>query len=558
MISFQLATIFAQLQSPQRRAAGSAALAALCGSRHVLLFGKDREIGVFLPAPGLPQTLRDGGRWQSFLRSCAGAGSASADMPDPLDGLERATFGLTDEARLATIVFMGGAPDPEQCRAIAALLPLLGANLQTERMALAAAGHANAAREASRRAGALNTALDINRRELQAAYESVERELVSRREAESRLREADRRKDEFLAMLAHELRNPLAPIGMAAQILKIGPTNPARLQQTCQIIERQVSHMTRLLDDLLDVSRVTGGMVALAQELHDMRQIVEHALEQARPLINARGHHLTLNLVDKPACVHGDNMRLVQIVTNLLNNAAKYTPNGGEIHVKLALRDDEIVFTVRDNGIGIDGALLPHVFELFTQGERSSDRTQGGLGVGLALVKSLAQRHGGAVRARSEGLGRGCEFEVTLPRAAPGRNESAERHGDLPDSSRHSVLIVDDNADAARTLALFLQTRGHAVQVAFDGAQALHLARAGSPRVLLLDIGLPDMDGYALARHLRRLPSTRDCVYIALTGYGCPEDRERSRKAGFDHHLTKPVNAMELASLLGALERAYH
>ncbi len=521
MISFQLASIFAQLQTPQQRRAGTAALAAMCGSHQVMLFGKDHDNETFLPAPGMPQALRDGSRWQRFLHRCASEGSASAIMPDPGQDTDNTAFGLTDSAGLASLVFLGRAPDPEQCRAIAALLPLLGSNLQTERMALAADGHAAAARE-----------------------------------AEGRLRDADRRKDEFLAMLAHELRNPLAPISMAAQILKIGPANPARLQQTCQIIERQVTHMTSLLDDLLDVSRVTGGMVTLARELLDMRQIVDLALEQARPLVNARDHHLTLNLAEHGASVRGDATRLVQIVTNLVNNAAKYTPPGGDIGIKLALRGEQVVLTVRDSGIGIDPALLPHVFELFIQGERSSDRTQGGLGLGLALVKSLAERHGGAVTARSAGLGRGSEFEVALPRAAG--STGAPRHADAPETAPHSILIVDDNADAARTLALFLQAHGHQVQVAFDGAQALGLARKSAPRVLLLDIGLPDMDGYALARHLREMPSTRECVYIALTGYGCPEDRERSRKAGFDHHLTKPVNALALAALIGAVEPAHH
>ncbi len=518
VISFQLAAVFAQLQSAQQRGAGCIALAALCGARRVLVVGRD-DAGVFVPAPGLPQTLPEASGWQGFLRMCVSDGSAS--MPHAAPVPDGDIFGMSDGAGRVVLVFLGRAPDHEQGRAIAALLPLLGATLQTERVALAAERHAAAARE-----------------------------------AENRLRDADRRKDEFLAMLAHELRNPLAPISMAAQILKIGPSNPARLQQTCQIIERQVTHMTCLLDDLLDVSRVTGGMVTLALALHDMRQIVEHALEQARPLINARGQHLTLNLVEHSACVYGDVTRLVQIVTNLLNNAAKYTPAGGDIRVKLAVRGDDVVLTVCDSGIGIDSALLPHVFDLFTQGERSSDRTQGGLGLGLALVKSLAQRHGGAVHASSAGPGRGSVFEVTLPRADSTGHAPAPGHDAQSAGSPLSVLIVDDNADAARTLALFLQAHGHEVQVAFDGAEALALARSSTPRVLLLDIGLPDMDGYTLARHLRQMPSTRDCLYVALTGYGCPEDRERSRKAGFDHHFTKPVNALELVALLGSVAPA--
>jgi signal transduction histidine kinase len=495
MISLQLAAIFAQLQAPQLRAAGTAALAAMCGARQLLLLGKEPELG-------LPPALRAEPRWQRFLQRCQRSGNASASLPDPHDGADIRAFGLSGAGAQATLVFLGQAPDTAQCRAMVALLPLLGASLQAESLAAA----------------------------------------------------VNRRQDEFLAMLAHELRNPLAPISMAAQILKIGPSNPARLQQTCQIIERQVSHMTCLLDDLLDVSRVTGGQVTLAFELHDMRQVVDHALEQARPLINARGHHLTIHLLEQPACVDGDGTRLVQIVSNLLNNAAKYTPPGGEIGVRLALRDDQVVLTVRDNGIGIEPDLLPHVFDLFIQGARSSDRTQGGLGLGLALVKSLAQRHGGTVRASSAGAGHGSAFEVTLPRAATGAEAGAARADGADAAAPLAILIVDDNADAARTLALFLQAHGHTVQVAFDATQALALARSDVPRVLLLDIGLPDMDGYALARHLRAIPLTRDCVYIALTGYGCPEDRERSRKAGFDHHLTKPVNALELMSLLGAVE----
>ncbi len=554
MIPFELVAIFTQLQAPETRAAGAAALAAFCGVRQALVFGKDDEVGLFLPAPGMPQTLREGLRWQAFLRQCGEAGRASADLPDPQDGQDCAAFGMCGAPRRAALVFLGGRPADAMCEAIVALLPLLAAKLVAERAALAADGHAAAARESSRRAGALNAALDINRRELQGAYEAVERELVSRREAERKLREADRRKDEFLAMLAHELRNPLAPISMAAQILKIDPHNPARLLQTCQIIDRQVTHMTRLLDDLLDVSRVTGGMVVLEQSLHDMRRIVEQAVEQARPLIKARSHHLAIEVAQMPMTVLGDATRLVQIVTNLLNNAAKYTPAGGAIALGLALRTGQVVLTVRDNGIGIEPDLLPHIFELFIQGERSSDRSQGGLGLGLALVSSLAQRHGGAVQARSAGAGYGSEFELSLPHvAAPQAEPAAPGACAAADGASHHILIVDDNADAARMLSLFLQGRGHRVQVAADGGAALAIAGCDAPDVLLLDIGLPDMDGYALARGLRALPGTRDALAIALTGYGRPEDRERSRLAGFDHHLTKPVNPLELLKLLGSV-----
>ncbi len=553
MISFELASIFTRLQAPDSRTAAAEALAVHAGVGQVLLFGKDREINAFLPAAGLPQTLRQGARWQAFLRRCALEGSAGGDVPSPRDEGDVAAFGITDQPGSSIMVFLGGAPRDELRAAIAALLPLVGAKLAAERSALAADGHAAAARDASRRAGALNAALDINRRELQAACRKAESELVFRRAAEAKLRDADRRKDEFLAMLAHELRNPLAPISMAAQILKTGNVSAQRLQQTCAIIERQICHMTSLLDDLLDVSRVTGGMVTLAQELHDMRAIARDAIEQARPLIMARRHQLTVALSKEAVQVRGDSTRLVQIITNLLNNATKYTPPGGAIALAMEVGPGEVAVTVRDNGIGIDAGLLPHIFDLFTQGERSSDRAQGGLGLGLALVKSLAERHGGTVGARSAGAGSGSEFTLRLPRAQglvlgpdapcePGAQAGAKR-----------IMIVDDNADAAHTLSLFLETQGHKVRVAFDGRSAVEIACQDPPRVLLLDIGLPDIDGYQLARSLRGLPQTARAVFIALTGYGQPEDRERSRAAGFDHHLTKPVDAGLLARLLATI-----
>ena len=558
MIPFELVTLFTQLQAPESRFKGAAGLAAFSGAEQVLLFGKDEEIGLFLPATGLPQTLREGGRWQSFLNECAREGIAIASMPGPR-GVDIAAFGLTDGAALAAVVFLGGRPRAEQCGQISALLPLLGAKLAVERSAFAADGHAAAARESSRRAGALNAALDVNRRELQKAYQQAERELESRRAAEDKLRDADRRKDEFLAMLAHELRNPLAPISMAAQILKIGPANPARLHQSCAIIDRQVLHMTRLLDDLLDVSRVTRGTVVLAQDLHDMGAIVDQALEQARPLINAREQRLTLKLPGAPAMVHGDGTRLVQIVTNLLNNAAKYTPPGGDIGITLDARGDTVVLAVRDNGIGIDAALLPHVFDLFIQGERSSDRAQGGLGLGLALVRSLAERHGGAVQARSAGRGQGSQFEVTLPRADPqahAPHASVQQRDD--EAAAMNILIVDDNEDAAQTLAMFLEAHGHRVRVAYRGASALAMAGGDPPNMLLLDIGLPDMDGYELARRMHAETDTRHSTFIALTGYGRGEDRALSRQAGFAYHLTKPVNPVELEKLIASISLQAH
>ena len=551
MIPFELVSIFIDLQRPDARLAATEKLARYAGVAQVLLFGRDAEVGIFLPAPGLPQTLRAGRRWQDFLRQCAEAGCAEASLPTAEAGIDSPGWGQCDSESNAIIVFLGANPAAPARAAIAALLPLLGAKLAGELAELAAAGLAAAARESHRRASELNAALDVSRRELQSAYQRAEDELVSRREAESRLREADRRKDEFLAMLAHELRNPLAPIGMAAKVLRFGQATPERVKQTCEIIDRQIAHMASLLDDLLDVSRVTHGRVVLAQELHDMRAIVRDAVEQARPLVDARRHQLSLALPAQAAQVIGDSTRLVQIMTNLLNNATKYTPPGGSIALELTQDASMVQIVVRDNGIGIDAALLPHVFDLFVQGERSSDRAQGGLGVGLALVKSLVERHGGSISVTSAGQGAGSAFTVRLPRAHDAVPASAApRQGDTVETRVLDILIVDDNADAADTLSMYLATVGHQLHVAYEGHAALALAAQAAPDVLLLDIGLPDIDGYELAQRFRALPQTAQATLVALTGYGQHSDRERSMAAGFDHHLTKPVDVAALLRLL--------
>ena len=523
MISYELAAIFQQLQTPAKRAAGARALAAYAGARDVLLFCGDAACDSFVPAAGLPPMRCDGSRWHDFLRHCARTGSAAAEVPDPAAGHDLRAFGLADDAAHAIVVFVDAQPGRSQCRAVSALLPLLGASLALEPPALVAA-------------------LEQSRRDLEQARHA--------------LHASERRKDDFLAMLAHELRNPLAPISMAAQLLKHGPANPARLQQTCQIIDRQVNHMTCLLDDLLDVSRVTGGKAQLTRALHDMRSIVDQALEQVRPLINARGHHLTLNLAERDTNVRGDGTRLVQAVANLLDNAARYTAPGGDIWIRLVAHADEVVLTVRDSGVGIDAALLPHVFDLFIQGERRADRPEGGLGLGLALVRSLAHRHGGDVTAHSDGPGHGSRFELVLPRALAQQSEPAPAGVETDGGAALAILIVDDNEDAARMLGFFLQQHGHHIELAFNGERALAMAARHVPQVLLLDIGLPDMDGWELAQRLRALPATRASLMIALSGYGTAADRERSRAAGIDHHLTKPVDALKLAELLGSVPAA--
>ena len=385
------------------------------------------------------------------------------------------------------------------------------------------------------------------------------KDITERRRIEHDLRQANLRKDEFLAMLAHELRNPLAPISAAAELLRLGHLDEARVRQTSDVISRQLRHMTSLVDDLLDVSRVTRGLITLDSLTLDMKRIVADAVEQARPLFEARGHRFSVDMAPQAAFVLGDQKRLVQVLANLLNNAAKYTPEGGAISLTMAVREKQVLLAVGDNGIGLEPGLLQHVFELFAQAERSSDRSQGGLGIGLALVKSVVELHGGLVGAHSDGAGRGSEFTVCLPRvavahAAP-EAPAAGACAAAPCPGLH-MMVVEDNVDAACMLAMFLEADGHQVLVEHDSARALQRARTALPRVCLLDIGLPDMDGYELAVRLRALPGMADAVLIALTGYGQERDRNNALAAGFDHYFVKPLDTAKLCELLARLERA--
>ena len=384
-------------------------------------------------------------------------------------------------------------------------------------------------------------------------------DVTDRKLVEDELRAANRQKDQFLAMLAHELRNPLAPIMTAAQLLKLGRLDAGSVANASEIIVRQAEHMTDLVNDLLDVSRVTRGLVTLEKDELDLNVIVSAAVEQVRPLIDARRHALTLQLSGQPAHVIGDRTRLVQVISNILNNATKYTAPGGRIVLAVTVEDGRATVAVRDNGVGIAPEVLPYIFDLFTQAERTPDRSQGGLGIGLALVKSLVALHGGSVHARSEGLGQGSEFSICLPAAAraPAEAHDAGAANDacvVPDNGNLRVLVVDDNADAAQMLAALLEVQGHAVSVEYDGRGALARARSEHPDVLLLDIGLPDMDGYELARRLRAQPENAGATLVALTGYGQNQDRAAARQAGFDHYLVKPADLNEVNDVLAQAE----
>jgi signal transduction histidine kinase/CheY-like chemotaxis protein len=364
------------------------------------------------------------------------------------------------------------------------------------------------------------------------------------------LQRADHRKDEFLALLAHELRNPLAPIGNALQILKLADIDAPTAAEARDIAERQLRYLTRLVDDLLDVSRIMRGKVELRKERVELGTIIDRAVETARPLIVSENHQLTIDLPDEPMWLEADVVRMAQVLANLLSNAAKYTEPGGRIGLSAAIEPGQIVILVRDTGIGIAPEALPRLFEMFMQVAPGSSRSQGGLGIGLTLVKNLVEMHGGAVEVTSGGLGQGSEFVVRLPRVAarPLDKSAPDEPAEVATTSQR-ILVVDDNADAASSLAVLLRLRGHIVQVAMGGAEALAAVRAQRPELVFLDIGMPGMDGYEVARQLRA-EFDSSLILIALTGWGTDQDRERSREAGFDYHLTKPVDLAALESML--------
>jgi signal transduction histidine kinase/ActR/RegA family two-component response regulator len=376
----------------------------------------------------------------------------------------------------------------------------------------------------------------------------------ARRESESRLREGDRRKDEFLAVLAHELRNPLAPIRNAVGFLQLKGTNDPDLANARDLIGRQVQHMVRLVDDLLDVSRVTLGQIQLQKEIVSLGLALTNAVEASRPLLDAAQHRLCVALPAEPIYVEADVTRLAQIFQNLLNNAAKYTPAGGSIEVIASAQAGRVRVTVRDNGIGIHPAMLERVFEMFTQVDRSGSLTQGGLGIGLSLAQQLARMHGGHIEARSAGEGLGSEFTVTLPmREAPATQTLPQAASAVSQrtSAQRRVLVVDDNVDAAESLRLVMETQGHAVRSAFDGEKALVIAAKFRPDIVFLDLGMPRMDGFAVCRRLRAETWGRGIVLVALTGWGQDGDRRRTAQAGFDHHVVKPADPVVVEQLIG-------
>jgi signal transduction histidine kinase len=393
---------------------------------------------------------------------------------------------------------------------------------------------------------ALRSAIRARRRQYQ-----IRDQLTALKQAEERLREADRRKDEFLAILAHELRNPLAPVRNAAHLLKLQEAVDPGIRDPIDMIERQVAQMSRLIDDLLDVGRISRGVLELRRNRFEYAEIAKAAVEACHHELHARRHHLSLTLPNRPVFLDIDRERLIQVISNLITNAAKYTRPGGHIQLTATVTGEMLEVSVKDDGIGIPAEKLDEIFELFAQVDRSFDR-QGGLGIGLTLVRQLVELHGGSIEARSEGVGRGSEFVFRLPiAAAPAQAPPAAAAGRRSSRLRR-ILVVDDNRDAAESLGGLLQLLGYEVCEAFDGEEAMRRATEFLPDVALVDIAMPKMDGYEVARAFRRDPRLQRVHLIALTGFGQDSDRDRSRSAGFDEHLVKPFPPDALDQLLAA------
>jgi PAS domain S-box-containing protein len=386
-------------------------------------------------------------------------------------------------------------------------------------------------------------------------YTKVMRDLTRNKEAEDALKVADRRKNEFLATLAHELRNPLAPIRNSMHILQMTAGDNGTINNVCSMLERQVEQLVRLVDDLLEVSRITRGKIELRKEEVDLAAVVRSAVETSRPIINAARHQLTVSLPELPVTVWGDAVRLSQVLSNLLNNAAKYTNEGGEIKLKVSVEGGQTIISVRDNGIGIPEHMLSTVFEMFMQVDRTIKRAQGGLGIGLTLVKSLVELHGGTVGVRSDPNERGSEFTVRLPvfRNHQLDTPAPQIKSTARDLEGRRVLVVDDNVDAAKSLRILLKLQGAQAEMVHSGPDALEAVERIQPNVVLLDIGMPGMDGYEVARRIRANGDFNELTLIALTGWGQEEDRQRTREAGFDHHLVKPADIAKLKALLASL-----
>ena len=508
--------------------------------------GCDRRVLVLTP------THKDGSSTRTLLSQAGIPHEVCATFDDLLNELRRGAAAVLvpeesvtakNHARLREIV----ADQPPWSDLPILVLTRSGADSEASRQAVETLGNVTLLERPLRVAtllSALRTALRARDRQ----YE-IREHLADRERAEQALRTADRRKDEFLAILAHELRNPLAPILTGLQLLKVANLDEPVVLRVLPVMERQLTHLVRLVDDLLEVSRITRGLIDVRREPLDLAFVLHSAIDTSRPSIESARHELIVDMPDGPVAVAGDPVRLTQVFANLLTNAAKYTNPGGRIWLTATTEQGRAIVSVRDNGIGIPVAQLASVFEMFTQVDRSARQAQGGLGIGLTLVRSLVEMHGGRVEARSAGVGTGSEFIVELPLHVGGRTATRQTPPAEALPPRR-ILVVDDNEDVGGMLGALLSALGATVSVVHSGREALAAVDIFEPDTVLLDIGMPEMDGYEIARRIRAMPQRANVLLIALTGWGQEHDYRQSRAAGFDHHLVKPLDVDKLRRLL--------
>ena len=548
--------LVASLADLQGRFAAAQQLAVQLGATGLLILIEDPAVRALLPAPGFPQTLPGGHAWRELLAQVRTPGIHQREVgyPTPDQLIPALAYSISD----VVLLFLGAPSKPPSVQAIqrlAPVVPLLAATLRAEHDALTVRGELAAAQNHAREVETLARALDGARSDLERTLRDLEGQTRAVEEARARAENATRAKDEFLAMLGHELRNPLSPIMTALQLMRL--KNHSSREQ--DVIERQVGNLMRLVDDLLDVSRITRGKIELRKERVELADVAARAIEMASPVLEQKRQLLDVQIPSRGLVLDVDPTRLAQILANLLTNAAKYSDSESRIMFAAELKDTQIRIRVKDEGIGIAPELLGRVFEMFVQNGQSIDRSQGGLGLGLAIVRSLVQLHGGTVQAQSAGEGRGSEFIVELPRAT---EDSSHRTSPQPSTRRNvraanleRVLVVDDNQDASTMLSEALDSLGFVVRTAPDGPAALRIVEEFEPDIALLDIGLPVMDGYELAQRLRERQGAGSLRLVAITGYGQTEDQHRSAQAGFDAHLVKPVDLDHLGRVLDAFRR---